>query len=203
MSGKAIVRGVPSADSLILAKTTGKDQFEDICYLAYIKAPRIGNLTRTEEPYAYEARELIREKIIGRKVDFTVEYMAGSKRHVSVRLDGDPATINDVPTDLASQLVLNSLARVNEKRGPNSLPPLHEALLEIETKLKEKQRGVFCTQDSVKEKHTRDVIYFGEAAYQPSKLLEAAQKEPRPFGAVLEHVFSTTFVVMYVKSLNT
>ena len=197
------MRGVPSADSLILAKTTGKDQFEDICYLAYIKAPRIGNLTRTEEPFAYEARELIRDKIIGRKVDFTVEYMAGSKRHVSVRLDGEPATINDEPTDLASQLVLNSLARVNEKRGTNPLPPLHEQLLEIENKLKGNLKGVFCTQEKQKEKHTREVIYFGEAAYQPSKLLEQAQKEPRPFGAVLEHVFSTSFVVLYVKSLNT
>lgn len=140
VSGKAIVRGVPSADSLVLSKTTGKDPFEDICYLAYIKAPRLGNLTRSEEPFAFEARELIRDKLIGKKVDFTIEYMAGSKRHVSVRLDGAPATINDEPTDFASLLVSNSLAKVNEKRGGQGSvqPPLHEQLLEIEAKEKEK-----------------------------------------------------------------
>ena len=58
--------------------------------------PRIGNPNRNEEPFAYQAREAIREKIIGRKVDYVTEYMAGSKKAVSVSVDGE---------DLATMLV--------------------------------------------------------------------------------------------------
>ena len=64
--------------------------------MAYVGVPRIGNPNRNEEPFAYQAREAIREKIIGRKVDYVTEYMAGSKKAVSVSVDGE---------DLATMLV--------------------------------------------------------------------------------------------------
>jgi staphylococcal nuclease domain-containing protein 1 len=69
-----MVRAVQSGDCLTLAKTAGKDPFEEQCYLAFVSAPRCGNNNRSEEPFAFDAREFVREKIIGRKVDFTIEY---------------------------------------------------------------------------------------------------------------------------------
>ena len=80
---------MPSGDSLLLHKTKGVDPFEAICYLAYISAPRMGNPNRIEEAFAFEARELVRERLIGKKVTFTLEYMANGKRFVSVKLPED------------------------------------------------------------------------------------------------------------------
>ena len=51
-------------------------------------------------------------------------------------------------------------------------------------------------------KNTRQVTYFGEADYKPVKILEQANKEPRPLGSILEHVFGTNLVVAYIKSLK-
>ena len=65
-SGKAIVKAVPSGDNLVLT-SAGKKAIpgDPYCYLAYVNVPKIGNPNRQEEPFAYEAREAIRGKIIG------------------------------------------------------------------------------------------------------------------------------------------
>ena len=86
-SGKAIVREVISGDYFKMHKTAGKDQFEANVNLAYINAPRTGNPSRKEEPFAHDAREFLREKLIGQKVDYTIEYIAGGRRFVSIRLE--------------------------------------------------------------------------------------------------------------------
>jgi len=49
----------------------GEEPFEGIVHLAWIQAPRIGSSQRIEDPFAFEAREHIREKIIGKKCLFT------------------------------------------------------------------------------------------------------------------------------------
>ncbi len=122
-SGKAIVKSVPSGDQICLVPVSKKHQNDDpLCYLAYISVPRIGNPNRNEEPFAYEAREAIRDKLIGRKVDYVTEYMAGAKKAVSIKLEGE---------DIASLLVSESLAKVNERRGNTSEEGLHDSLLKI------------------------------------------------------------------------
>lgn len=122
--GKAIVKSVPSGDQICLIPVSKKVQVDDpMCYLAYITVPRIGNPNRNEEPFAYEAREAIREKLIGRKVDYVTEYMAGSKKAVSIQVEGE---------DIATLLVSQSLAKVNERRGNiKEEEGLHDALLKV------------------------------------------------------------------------
>ena len=163
-------------------------------HLAYISTPRLGNPHRTEEPFAFEARELIREKIIGRKCDLTVEYVANGKRFVSLRYEGQ---------DLATLLVEQSLAKVNEKRDKMKEGGLHEKLLEIQAEEAKKTKGVHSTVSAYLAKHLREVTYFGESDYKPSALLAQAQQEPRPLGAILEHVFSPSLVTLYVRTLGT
>ena len=155
-----------SGDSLRLSKTSGKDPFEALVHLAYISAPRVGNPNRTEEAFAFEARELIREKIIGRKCDFTIEYTANGKRFVSIR-SGEQ--------DLATLLVEQSLAKVNEKRAQTAQGGLHEKLLEIQEVEAKKTKGVWSTDSKYLAKHLREVTYFGESDYKPAALLAQAQ----------------------------
>ena len=156
--------------------------------------PRIGNQNRNEEPFAFEAREVIREKVIGRKVDYVTEYMAGAKKAVSVKVEGE---------DLATLLVSQSFAKVNERRANTQEGGYHESHLALQESVSKLGKGVWSTDSNILAKHTRKVIYFGEGDYHPAKILEEANKEPRPLGAILEHVFGTTSLVAYVMRLKT
>ena len=162
--------------------------------MAYVGVPRIGNPNRNEEPFAYQAREAIREKIIGRKVDYVTEYMAGNKKAVSVSVDGE---------DLATMLVSQSLARVNERRANTAEGGLHERLLALQEEEKKKSKGVWNTDPTFQAKNNRQVVYFGEGDYNASRILQEANQEARPLGAILEHVFGTTLVVAYIMRLKT
>jgi staphylococcal nuclease domain-containing protein 1 len=70
LTGKATITGVLSADSIVIKQTGGEDPIDGIVHLAWIQAPRIGSSQRVEEPFAFDARECIREKIIGKKCTF-------------------------------------------------------------------------------------------------------------------------------------
>ena len=141
-----------------------KNQSSDpYCYLAYVSVPRVGNPNRNEEPYAYEAREAIREMLVGRKVDFVTEYMAGTKKAVSIKV-GDE--------DIATMLVSKSLAKVNERRGNTEEGGLHEQLLAIQEEVSKKGKGVWTQDANALTKNTRQVVYFGEGDYKPERILD-------------------------------
>ena len=196
-SGKAIVKAVQSGDSIHLtpvAKKLANSNWDSHCFLAYVSVPRVGNQSRSEEPFAFEAREVVRELIIGRKVDFNTEYMAGSKKAISISVEGE---------DLATLLVGKSLAKVSERRGNTVEGSLHDKLLLKQEEVKQAGKGVWNTDPNFISKNTRQVTYFGDGGYKPHKILEQANKEPRPLGSILEHVFGTTLIVAYIKSLKT
>ena len=62
---------------------------------------------------------------------------------------------------------------------------------------------MWSTDSKYLAKHLREVTFHGEADYKPAALLAQAQAETRPLAAILEHVFSPTFVTLYVRSLKT
>lgn len=164
-----------------------------MCYLAYVSVPRVGNPNRAEEPFAYEAREAIREMVIGRKVDYVTEYMAGNRKAISVSVEGE---------DIATLLVTKSLAKVNERRANTPEGGLHDRLLAVQEEVSKKGKGVWNTDSAFLAKNTRQVVYFGEGDYKPEKIMEEANKEPRPLGGILEHVFGTTLLVVYIMRLK-
>lgn len=187
---------MPSGDSICLipiGKKANKDD-DPYCFLAYLNVPRIGTPNRLEEAYAFDAREAIREKAIGRKVDYVTEYMAGSKKAVCVKVEGEC---------LASLLVSLSLAKVNERRANTAEGGLHEQLLAIQEEVSTKGKGVWNTNADLSANHTRQVTYFGEGDYSATRILAESDQEARPLGGILEHVFGTTLVAAYVMRLKT
>ncbi|ETW80350.1 hypothetical protein HETIRDRAFT_384869 [Heterobasidion irregulare TC 32-1] len=73
MSMKAIVKSVISGDSLILRGRPGpqgQPPKERILHLADVTSPRMGNASREDEPWAFEAREFLRAFAVGKEITF-------------------------------------------------------------------------------------------------------------------------------------
>ena len=68
----------------------------------------MGSVNRSEEPLSFEAREFIREKYIGKKCEFEVEYTVSNRQYGIL-------IIGEIIMNL--ELVRNGLAKVMEKKG--------------------------------------------------------------------------------------
>ncbi|KAI9223424.1 hypothetical protein BC828DRAFT_403149 [Blastocladiella britannica] len=81
----AVVKSVLSGDSLTLKHPAGMDQTVS---LAYILAPRLASAKKgtADEPYAFDAREVMRRILIGKDVGVRVEYSNkdGTRDFVSI-----------------------------------------------------------------------------------------------------------------------
>jgi staphylococcal nuclease domain-containing protein 1 len=85
----ALVKAVNSGDYITLTKA-GKDYN---IFLGSVSAPKMGSSSRTEEPFGFEAREFIRERIIGKKCDFYPEYSFGGRDYGSLIVNGENISI--------------------------------------------------------------------------------------------------------------
>ena len=156
----ALVKAVNSGDYLTLTKG-GKDYN---IFLASVSAPKMGSSSRVEEPFGFEAREFLREKIIGRKCDFYPEYNFGGRDYGSLILDGE---------NMGISIVKAGLAKVLERKGALPTSTKYDELIEAQNEAKGKKIGIHATGDSkYLEKHTRNVTYFSETGYNPAKLFE-------------------------------
>jgi staphylococcal nuclease domain-containing protein 1 len=113
----ALVKAVNSGDYLIITKG-GKDYN---VFLASVSAPKIGSASRSEEPFGFEAREFLRDKIIGRKCDFHPEYNFGGREYGSLIVDSE---------NMGIAIVKAGLAKIVEKKGALPASSHYEALAE-------------------------------------------------------------------------
>jgi staphylococcal nuclease domain-containing protein 1 len=104
---KALVRAVFSGDFIALQRST-KTPPEQNVYLASIKAPTVGSTNRPEEPFAFEAREFLRERVIGKKCEFHLEYNFSGRDYGTLIVNGENMNV---------AIVRAGLAKVIEKKG--------------------------------------------------------------------------------------
>mmetsp|Transcript_20857 Transcript_20857/g.14979 ORF Transcript_20857/g.14979 Transcript_20857/m.14979 type:complete len:146 (+) Transcript_20857:115-552(+) len=134
------------------------EPFESIVFLANVVAPRIGNQNRSEEPFAAEARENIREKIIGRSCDFVVEYEHSGRKYGTL-------IVNDENINI--YMIKSGLAKVLEARGPMATSETYEGMVKAQDEAQKKKTNLWGPLDDSEyaKKHTRAVIYPGDADY--------------------------------------
>ena len=98
------IRAVHSGDAITIAFGGVTEK----CYLSNVQAPYIGSPNRAEEAFAHAARESIRNKIIGRKCQFTIDYEHNSRQFVTLMVEKECINV----------LVIESgFARVVERGG--------------------------------------------------------------------------------------
>ncbi|PVZ96848.1 hypothetical protein BB558_004166 [Smittium angustum] len=117
MSSKALqggqVKNVISGDTIVLRSVVARSTqppAEKILGLAFIQAPRLGNIRKPEddEPYSIEARDFLRKLLVGKTVGFEKRYSTNSGRDYGrVFVEGKK--------DVAKLLVENGWAKVSEQ----------------------------------------------------------------------------------------
>ncbi len=154
----------------------------------------MGSATRPEEPFAYTAREFLRNKIVGKKCVFTVEYTFQNKEFGVLIIDGDNMNL---------AIVGAGLGQVLERKAGTAADPYVESLQKAQQDAKNKSLGVW-SKDSVNiKKNTRSAIYYQDSAYNSQEMVANSKKITEPVEGIVEYVFSANFISVYIPRFNT
>lgn len=178
---RGIVKQVLSGDTVIIRGCVGAPPPEKTISFSSITAPKLarrgtGSVEETkDEPWAWEAREFLRKKLVGEEVWFTSEKPGNSTREYgTVYLGKDAATGENITESLVSE------GLVTVRREGMKTTPENTRLFELEDAAKAAKKGKW---DSSSESHVRDIKWSMENMRTFSD-----KQAGKPIKAVIEHV---------------
>ncbi|XP_056013676.1 staphylococcal nuclease domain-containing protein 1-like isoform X1 [Ostrea edulis] len=183
---RGIVKQVLSGDAVVIRGQPkgGPPPEKTICF-SNITAPRMArrpnpaqdNVETKDEPFAWEAREYLRKKLIGKDVAFVIEYtVPGTGREYGcVYLGKDTSGEN-----ITEALVSEGLVEVR-RGGIRADDPGQQQLIQLEDVAKSAGKGKWNTEEAAK--HIRNVKWTVE---NPRNFVDSHHN--KPIDAVIEHV---------------
>ena len=191
---KGLVKGVQSGDTLILSGRLPKNGAlpEEISLtLTGVFAPKIGNSSKLEEePFAFESREFLRNLLIGKVVQYKVDYIHNERKFGHVLYEGKNINI---------EILKNGFGKIGfiPKGHDNIYKSDMWALLEAADKeSKEKRLGIHG-DSSDNTKHVRSLHNLSDSEEDKTKVDEAINKNSE-IDAIVEHVFNCAFISVYI-----
>ncbi|KAI9205801.1 uncharacterized protein BJ171DRAFT_499628 [Polychytrium aggregatum] len=178
-SGKVIVKNVISGDTVVLrGRPVQGPPPEKIFSFANLVVPRIGSQREPEkeEPFGFEAREYLRRLLVGKEVNFKVEYTTNSQRdfgHLII-----PVAING-ETNVSRLLIKEGLAKAKPVDGRRAPTDEQIELLALEETARTAQIGLWSGTEV-----TRSVEY--NPPEDARRFLE--QYKGKPIDAIIEQV---------------
>jgi staphylococcal nuclease domain-containing protein 1 len=150
--GVALVKSVPSGDSIVVVGNTGQ---EKLISLSGISAPRIGRgKSGADEPFAFEAREFLRKLVVGKRVSFDINHVAekSGREYGKVHTDGK---------NVAELMIEKGLVRVLEGKAnkDGNVHPERKALLDLQEAAKTNAVGVW-DKNADESSHKRSVDWI-------------------------------------------
>eukprot|EP01137_Pigoraptor_chileana_P032464 Opistho-2@21860 len=150
---KASVKQVLSGDTIVLrGKPTNGPPPERTLSFAHISAPRLARRpndgetatgeSAKDEPFAWECREYLRKRLVGKDVKFTVEYAVPSGREFgTVWID---SAANGTSENIVASLVKEGLAKVRPVSGNHQRTEEYEELVAVEAEAQAAGKGVWA-----------------------------------------------------------
>jgi len=185
---RGIVKQVLSGDAVIVrGQPRGGPPPERTVCLSNVTAPRLarrpnpnieGSSESRDEPYAWEAREFLRKKLIGREVCFQIEYKtpAAGREYGFIYVGKDASGENVTET-----MINEGLVEVR-RGGVKAADEAGGKLIALEEAARAAGKGKWGPEEEV-AKHVRDVKWTVE---QPRHLLDSLKGKANE--AVIEHV---------------
>lgn len=177
---RGIVKQVLSGDAVIIRGTAGAPPPEKQVGFSSIKAPKlarraVSNAPETkDEPYAWEAREFLRKKLIGEEVWFTTEKSPNSNRVYGTVFVGKDFNTAE---NMTEALINEGLVTVRNE-GRNNAEVAR--FIELEDAAKAAGKGQWGENAS---KHVRDIKW---AVEDPRNFVD--KFNGKPVKAIIEHV---------------
>ncbi|KAL0852270.1 hypothetical protein ABMA28_000478 [Loxostege sticticalis] len=178
-----IVKQVLSGDTVVIRRQPqGGPPPEKVIALSGITAPKLArqrtannDVETKDEPFAWEAREFLRKKLVGKEVIFTAEKPPNSatREYGSVWAGKDPTKDENVTESLLAE----GLAKVRD--GGRNIPQLKK-LVEIEDVAKSQGKGIW---GSDLQEHVRDIKWSVE---NPKQFVN--KHNGQPIKAIIEYV---------------
>jgi staphylococcal nuclease domain-containing protein 1 len=183
---RGTVKQVNSGDSVVIRSLPNKEgkSLEKQVYLSYLNAPRLGrrvNLSspdstvENDEPYAFEAREYLRKKVLGRDVCFVKENTTQSNLDRGQLFLGRDTTTGE---NVADGLVSAGLVEVRRAKTASEEETRLVALEE-----NARSHGVGKWSKDPEQNHVRNVKYTID---NPKSFVESFHR--KPVDAIVEYV---------------
>mmetsp|Transcript_28764 Transcript_28764/g.37765 ORF Transcript_28764/g.37765 Transcript_28764/m.37765 type:complete len:904 (+) Transcript_28764:127-2838(+) len=178
-SGQATVKAIPSGDTLVLIGSAAAGPPPELqITLSSIQAPRIGRQGGTvDEPFAWQSRDFLRSKCIGKTVQFQVEYRVASidRDFGCVKLDGE---------NLGKAVVRQGWAKVKPaEQSRDGQSQDYDELVLLENQAQTEKVGMWTDDPVAKEGCVRNVTY---ADFDSDAILN--EFKGIPVKSVIEHI---------------
>ena len=157
MRKKGLVKGVPTGDTVIFQGPAKNGiPLEKTLRLNGIRAPTLADIDRperVEEPFAFQAREFLRKKLVGKQVFFYTEYKIGDREYGRVIVD-------DV--DIGEALLAEGLATLLDDVKPE--PANYDKYTIAADKAFKAKKGIYTEDKKVEAAGTRKLNKIDDLA---------------------------------------
>jgi len=182
---KGIVKQITSGDCIVIRNSQAKDGkfLEKQVMLSHITAPRLarrqglsGQPDEVDQPYAFEAREFLRKKLIGKEVCFIREATMPNNTDRGVLYLGKDTTTGENIIDSIVSAGLVDVRRLNKSTEEET------RLVALEDQAKSQGVGKWA-KDTTDAQHVRNLKYTLENA---TNFVDSFRK--KPVDAIIEYV---------------
>ena len=186
---RAIVKSVLSGDAVILQPArSATNEGEQRISLNYINAPKLARPpsetaaggSTVDEPYAFEAREFLRKKLVGQEICYTVDFQIPQSNRLmcSVYLGKDAESGENV----IESLVAEGLVEVRQQTGARANDAKYQRVLQIDAQAKTNKRGRYS--DDSAQQHVRNIKWTLD---NPKQFVDE-HKSSAPLDAIVEFI---------------
>ncbi|XP_074027844.1 staphylococcal nuclease domain-containing protein 1 isoform X2 [Leptinotarsa decemlineata] len=198
---RGIIKQILSGDSVIIRASSGAPPPEKQINFSGITAPKLARRAGTgdqaeitkDEPWAWEAREFLRKKLVGEEVLFTAEKPPNAMREYGVvYLGKDINTAENITESLVSEGLV-SVRRENVRQTPELA-----RLIELEDAAKSAGKGKWGPNPAVSFLYQKIEFWFHAFKFQEhvrdikwsvdNMRAFVEQQQYKPIKAVIEHV---------------
>eukprot|EP00002_Diphylleia_rotans_P002819 TRINITY_DN1181_c0_g1_i6.p1 TRINITY_DN1181_c0_g1~~TRINITY_DN1181_c0_g1_i6.p1 ORF type:complete len:883 (+),score=226.48 TRINITY_DN1181_c0_g1_i6:92-2740(+) len=191
----ALVSEVHSGDTIVIQDLNDASNTKRI-NLSSIRAPKLGNAKRKEKdaPYAWESREFLRTRLIGKQVNVHIDYIKKATPELAQLGDREHATVTIGPLNIAVELVKNGLASVFKHRADEERASNYEALMSAEAQAAKAAIGIHSKRD-VPIRRYSDLTQDGTNSRQYLVHLQAKRES-----GIVEHVANGSRLRIFIPS---
>lgn len=158
VAGFATVKAVTSGDSVIVVGNSAAS--EKRISISGISAPKFGTRDHADEPFAWQAREFLRKKLLGEKIHFCINAGNSGRDYADVHLKDE---------NIARVVVSHGWAKVKPPKEGRQLSGSDSALFEEQQKAEASQIGMFKKVDQKLTIREVDYQVDANALYQKCK----------------------------------